>query len=481
MGVYESSAMLKQAAKDLDIVWEQTSNVWKDAKPILYNLPDVGRAKEVIIVEGEKAADTVAGMGLVATTCPMGAGKWREEYNDTLRGKDVVLIPDNDNEGRQHMAKVGASLKGIAKSIKWIDLDGLPSKGDISDWVTKYGDITEAGERLAIMIDGAGRYEPRIKKTIEDVILTTQDFSAIQLKEKREFLDPWLKENSINLISGWRGCGKTWEALSILETVADEGAFGPWKCKSSVPCLFLDGEMPQEDIQERIKGLRLDRPMKNPLYIYSDAQANQYGLPRAHLAKESWRTKMKSLLLARHVKLWVVDNLASLASGLDENSRKDWDPINQWLLELRFAGIATIMLHHTNKDGGQRGTSAREDNLDISMVLKIPRDYSPEDGARFIVHFTKARVSNTKLQAISDTEFKLIQDEAKNYVWTYTGVKQARKTEILRMLNEGLDPSAIAEALDISRAYISKTKSQAIRDGILSKNGKFTQAGFMAV
>jgi len=348
-----------------------TKDVWKDVKPILYNLPDVGRAKEVIVVEGEKDVDTLAGMGFVATSSPMGAKKWRDEYNDALKRKDVVLLPDNDTEGRKHMAQVGAALNGIAKSLKWIDLPDLPSKGDVTNWFEKIGDKIEAGERLAVMIDNAGPYEPPKKKTLEDVILTTQDFSAIQLKEKREFLDPWLKENSINLISGWRGSGKTWKALSILEAVADEKTFGPWKCKSSVPCLFLDGEMPQEDIQERIKGLRLDKSMKNPLYIYSDAQANQYGLPRAHLAKESWRTKMKSLLIARHVKLWVIDNLASLASGLDENSRKDWDPINQWLLELRFAGIATIMLHHTNKDGGQRGTSAREDNLDISPTTLL--------------------------------------------------------------------------------------------------------------
>jgi hypothetical protein len=97
--------------------------------------------------------------------------------------------------------------------------------------------------------------------------------------------------------------------------------------------------------------------------------------------------------------------LASVAGGLDENSRKDWDPVNQWLLELRFAGITTIMLHHTGKGGAQRGTSAREDNLDCSIILKSPPDYSPEDGARFICHFSKARVRSADLVKIQDTQF----------------------------------------------------------------------------
>jgi len=110
---------------------------------------------------------------------------------------------------------------------------------------------------------------------------------------------------------------------------------------------------------------------------------------------------MKGILKARGVKLWIIDNLASLASGIDENSKQDWDPINQWLLELRFAGISTIMLHHVNKVGGQRGTSAREDNLDVSVILKPPKNYTPEDGARFICHFSKARVKISELQAIS--------------------------------------------------------------------------------
>ena len=80
-----------------------------------------------------------------------------------------------------------------------------------------------------------------------------------------------------------------------------------------------------QDIIERSNYLNLNSDRKNPLYIYSDAFANQLALPRAHLASESWRTKMKRILTTRKIKLWIIDNLASLASGLDENAKKDWD------------------------------------------------------------------------------------------------------------------------------------------------------------
>jgi len=110
--------------------------VWnlKDVRRVLYRLPEVGKAQEVIIVEGEKDADTLAVMGFTGTTSPMGAKKWRDEYNQALKGKDIVLCPDNDQEGRQHMMQVGASLKGTVKSLKLLDLPGLPSKGDVTNW-----------------------------------------------------------------------------------------------------------------------------------------------------------------------------------------------------------------------------------------------------------------------------------------------------------------------------------------------------------
>jgi len=134
--------------------------VWnlKGIDPVLYRLPDILKAKEIIIVEGEKDVDTIRELSLDATTCPMGAKKWRDTYNEALKGKDVVLIPDNDNEGREHMAQVAISLNGTAKSLKWIELPDLKSKQDISDWAAKFDDKTEVGERLAIMIENADLY-----------------------------------------------------------------------------------------------------------------------------------------------------------------------------------------------------------------------------------------------------------------------------------------------------------------------------------
>jgi phage/plasmid primase-like uncharacterized protein len=101
----------------------------------------------VLIVEGEKDADRAASMGMVATTCAMGAGKWRPEYNEHFRGRSVCIIPDNDKPGREHANQVAQALCGIAGSIRVVELPGVPEKGDLSDWLDQGGSIERLAER----------------------------------------------------------------------------------------------------------------------------------------------------------------------------------------------------------------------------------------------------------------------------------------------------------------------------------------------
>lgn len=109
---------------------------------IPYRLPELMAAPlgtPVYIVEGEKDADRLAALGLVATCCAGGAGKWRDSHTECLKDRTVVLIPDNDEPGRDHVQKVAKSLKGTAAHIRIMELAGLPEKGDVSDWLDAGG------------------------------------------------------------------------------------------------------------------------------------------------------------------------------------------------------------------------------------------------------------------------------------------------------------------------------------------------------
>lgn len=116
-----------------DWIWNM-----KGVNPVPYHLPEIIQSIEpVMIVEGEKDVESLRRMGFTGTTSPMGAGKWRESYNKYLKGKEVILIPDHDQPGYQHCQRIGQSLCGIAKKIKWLELPGLEEKEDVSDWIEK--------------------------------------------------------------------------------------------------------------------------------------------------------------------------------------------------------------------------------------------------------------------------------------------------------------------------------------------------------
>jgi putative DNA primase/helicase len=69
-----------------------------------YRLPELLKASVqdcVYVTEGEKDTDRLFDLGLTATTCPMGAGKWREEYNPFFAGRLVAIIPDKDEPGEK--------------------------------------------------------------------------------------------------------------------------------------------------------------------------------------------------------------------------------------------------------------------------------------------------------------------------------------------------------------------------------------------
>jgi 5S rRNA maturation endonuclease (ribonuclease M5) len=121
------------------------------APRLLYRLPELLTADAnatVFIPEGEKDVDNLRAAGLVATTNPMGAGKWRREFNEALRNRKVVILPDNDVPGREHAQEVARTLNGVAASVKVLELPNLPAGGDISHWLAA-GNSTAELQRMA--------------------------------------------------------------------------------------------------------------------------------------------------------------------------------------------------------------------------------------------------------------------------------------------------------------------------------------------
>lgn len=128
-----------------------------------YNLPEFMKSPYVFLVEGEKDCESLKALSFVASCNPMGAGKWRQEYNEYFKGKHTFILPDNDETGRKHALQVAQNIKGVAKSIKIINLPNLPEKGDVSDCIQA---------RKA-----AGKSEDQIKNELREIIQATQEWT----------------------------------------------------------------------------------------------------------------------------------------------------------------------------------------------------------------------------------------------------------------------------------------------------------------
>lgn len=145
--------------------------------------------------------------------------------------------------------------------------------------------------------------------------------------------------------------------------------------------------------------------------------------------------------------LVVIDNLATLARGFDDNRVESWQPVQEWLLSLRRMGKAVLLVHHAGKSGGQRGSSAKEDILETVIRLSRPSDYGMDQGCRFEVHLTKAR---TVLGTYAQPFEAWLQDGE----WLTRDLEDGRVVRIRELLEIGMSVKDIATELDVHRSTV---------------------------
>lgn len=155
-----SNGTRKLRDREKNFCWQHLKdNEWKprrgDAPHVLYK---AGKPQETLfIVEGEKDADTMGNLGFYALSSENGAGgqsKWIDSYNTDVAGKNVFIIPDNDVVGHEFADAISDRIKGIAKSVRIVDLKSVWSEikehQDVSDMVECLG-ADEATKRIRML------------------------------------------------------------------------------------------------------------------------------------------------------------------------------------------------------------------------------------------------------------------------------------------------------------------------------------------
>lgn len=138
----------RRVLQDGSIAWGLSS----DTRRVLYNLPSILGANEIVLCCGEKDCGTAQSLGFNPTTNSGGeAVKWideqgnRPDWIEPLRAKKIIFFPDCDEAGRKHADDIIEALDGIVASlaIVWV-----PRGKDLTDFMTVEGGTNEELNKL---------------------------------------------------------------------------------------------------------------------------------------------------------------------------------------------------------------------------------------------------------------------------------------------------------------------------------------------
>lgn len=286
------------------------------------------------------------------------------------------------------------------------------------------------------------------------------ELMTAELERPDCLLEPLLTTKTLALLHGPRGLGKTFMALGMAWAVAGGGSFLGWRAARPHNVLYVDGEMAAVDMQARLRMLG-SAPEKLQFLL---ADLNDRSLPDlgVHIG-QAWLMSTAARA-GQPPDLLVLDNLASLVGTVTRDADR-WTEMQRFILMMRRTGMATLIVHHTNKKGFQRGTNRREDVLDLVMGLRRPAEHQPSSGAHFEIHFEKAR--GLVGDAIEPIEARLVTDALGVARWEWQPARDAEFHRAIALLQSGLNGAEVARELGVSRAKAYRLRERAIQQGLI--------------
>jgi hypothetical protein len=335
--------------------------IWKmeGARRLCYHLDKLQGKTAVMIVEGEKDADRLWGLGLPATTNAAGAGKWKNEHTQQLVAAGitrVVVIEDNDPPGAAHGMQVSRDCADAGLFVRRIQLPGLPEHGDVSDWL----DAGHTKDDLLGVIKSAPPFQAQASVVLKPKLELT---SLADLLAEPDDAIEWLVDEripggSLVLLAGKPKAGKSVLARCLAYAVA---AGEPWLGHHVVmgPVWLLAFEDKRSEVRAHFR--RLGATGTEPLFVLV-GQAPE----RCMALLQERATQEKPVLI-------IIDTLQRLIEAKDMSDYAEVTTKLSPVLKLcRDTGAACVLVHHANKYGegldcilGSTALSGSVDNIFI--------------------------------------------------------------------------------------------------------------------
>ena len=273
--------------------------------------------------------------------------------------------------------------------------------------------------------------EISVQNSLSKFIITAEQ---IRKKDKPKIImlmKPWLKEGQITILYGQYGSGKSLLAISIayvlgLKDDNEEADIGEWQVRSCTGTLYVDGELGEHEMEERIKQFEWLGRQQYRIRVLS---IPEYQLATEDMFLLSQRANQMKIIrwLKEHknYKLVILDSVSTLFGLEQENDNSEWNnKVNPFLRDLRALGVACILLHHAGKDNkrGLRGASSMGAMAHNIFRLTNHEKKNPDFGeAWFVLTKDKQRAGGKSFKTFA-LKYTQAEDESETH-WQTTEIK----------------------------------------------------------
>lgn len=302
---------------------------------------------------------------------------------------------------------------------------------------------------------------------------TLGDLLATPTPPRVPLVTPWLREAESVLVYAPSGVGKSMLTLTLALCIAGGGSFLGWHVHHPRKVLLVDGEMHREDLSDRCRSLILtvdgcDKEMAGQNMTILSRQHQHPDADFPDLAQEAGQEEMLRRVREGGFDVIVIDNLSTLAQCDDENSASAIRPLLSFLLRLKQAGVACVLVHHSNKSGrGYRGSTMLATTFEVILSLQRAEGWTPDQGASFDLQWDKYRGKPDP--AVAPLSVSL-QQSGNSSQWRHTATEAPalrNLVELVRSMDYGKQ-SDLALAAGISNGEVSKRKRKAINAGLIT-------------
>jgi hypothetical protein len=260
-------------------------------------------------------------------------------------------------------------------------------------------------------------------------------------------------ESSVNQILAWRGVGKTLFGLGLADAIASGGKILDFQADRPRRVLYLDGELPLAQLQERVKDVVGEEYRHNVRLFNPEMMANPRGI---NLLDQRDFVALRRLIEASKTEVLIIDSQSTLMTG-DSNKTEFQEGRLEVLRALRWMGLCVIETHHVGKAGLQRGLSRNDDILDVQMHLKGVAEWDPADGLLFEMTYDKVRHA-ARLESgyqVTRSDGQWIRQNSMDMI------------DASKLFQEGKSVREVAKKMEVSVGRAHKLKKLATKAGLI--------------